>query len=125
MAACRDGGRRRGRISRWVLLLLLILLFGGGPVWWMFFRDRSLLTLQGHTDAVWGVAFAADGTRIASASGDQTVKVWDAQTGKEQFSLQGHVNQVRCVVFSADGRRLASGSDDHTVRLWDAQTGQL
>jgi tetratricopeptide (TPR) repeat protein len=87
-------------------------------------RHSSLLTLKGHTNAVWGVAFSPDGKRLASAACDQTVKVWDAQTGQEIRTLRGHTSDVTSVVFSPDGKRLASSCNDHTVKLWDAQTGQ-
>jgi WD40 repeat protein len=59
-------------------------------------------------------------TQTASASEDQTVKVWDAQTGQEALTLQGHTKYVLGVCFSPDGRRLASASADNTVKVWDA-----
>jgi hypothetical protein len=79
------------------------------------------LTLQGHTAEVTGVCFSPDGRRLASASGDQTVKVWDAQTGQETRTLKGHTEAVYSVAFSPDGRRLASASGDQTVKVWDVQ----
>lgn len=60
---------------------------------------------------------------LASASADQTVRLWNVQTQTELAILQGHRACVRCVAFSPDGTLLASGSDDETIRLWDAQTG--
>ncbi len=70
------------------------------------------------------VAFSPDGQRLASASADQTVKIWDSTTGKELFALKGHAGGVSSVAFSPDGQRLASASSDQTVKIWDSATGK-
>jgi WD40 repeat protein len=70
------------------------------------------------------VSFSPDGKRIVSGSLDNTLKVWDAQTGQETLTLEGHSSVVTSVSFSPDGKRIVSGNWDKTLKVWDAQTGQ-
>jgi WD40 repeat protein len=57
---------------------------------------------------------------LASASGDSTVRLWEAGSGALLSTLKGHEDWVRAVAFSPDGKMLASASGDKTVRLWEA-----
>ncbi|MGH3700315.1 MAG: TIR domain-containing protein, partial [Pseudonocardiaceae bacterium] len=80
-------------------------------------------TLSGHTDAVWGVAFAPDGRTLATTSTDQTIRLWDLSDRNQPHPLgaplTGHTDAVHGVAFAPDGRMLATASYDRTVRLWD------
>jgi dipeptidyl aminopeptidase/acylaminoacyl peptidase len=70
------------------------------------------------------VAWSPDGKRLASASHDGTIRVWELGAGKEVHRLVGHDSIVDAVAWSPDGKRLASGGADTTVRLWDVATGK-
>jgi WD40 repeat protein len=71
------------------------------------------------------IAVSPDGTRIAGAIGDRTVRVWNAATGRVLDVLRGHRDLVRDLAFSPDGRLLASASYDNTVRVWQPGTERV
>jgi WD40 repeat protein len=88
-------------------------------------RPSSSL-IAGHTDQVHAVAWSPDGSRLASAAGDGSVRIWNTATGEAVgHPLRGHRDEgIRSVAWSPDGTRLASAYDDTTVMLWDPATGQ-
>ena len=81
-----------------------------------------LCTLSGHSCAVWGLAWALDGSILASCSEDGTVKLW-FKDGSLKNTLIGHSGVVFSVAVS--GNVVASGSGDKTVRLWDITNGNV
>ena len=60
-----------------------------------------------------------DGKSLASGSRDETIKLWDVDTGNVQATLKGHMAEVYSVTYSPDGKTLASGSHDAKIKLWD------
>lgn len=110
---------------------------------WDLTTGNVLRTLYGHTSNVNALAVSPDGKLFASGSGDvndqrdlwtftqggvvggatdNTVRIWDIQTGRELKVLRGHELPVGAVAFSTDGRSLTSVSGD-SVKVWDVAAG--
>ncbi|KIK36484.1 hypothetical protein CY34DRAFT_16353 [Suillus luteus UH-Slu-Lm8-n1] len=70
------------------------------------------------------VRFFPDEIRLASASGDGTLKIWNVSTGNFVFDINDHQDNERPVASSPNGTKLASGPDDQTFRVWNAGTGK-
>lgn len=81
------------------------------------------LTYQGHSASVGTVAWASDGQRIVSGSGDRTAQIWDANSGTTLVTFRGHTGPVQSVAWSPDGKHVVSCGDDRTVQIWDAASG--
>jgi WD40 repeat protein len=72
---------------------------------------------------VFTAEFSPTGTCIATASWNETFRIWDAATRTEILSLGGHEDGLHKAVFSSDGTRIVTASGDRIARIWNAVTG--
>jgi WD40 repeat protein len=93
-------------------------------------KPKEYLPLKGQTSWVTSVAYAPDGSTLATAGGHTLVfkpgevKLWDLKAGKEKAALPGHSSTVWSVAFDREGKRLATASYDKSVKIWDASSGK-
>jgi WD40 repeat protein len=97
-------------------------LYGRAELWlWDVETGRRLLSFEGHGSWITGCAFSADGKRLVSDSDDNTLRLWDAATGKAIAVLcEGETVWA----ISPDGLLIAAGFDDGSLRLFDGATGR-
>ena len=79
---------------------------------------RCTSTLPGHAEAILSTSFSADGSMLATGSGDHTVRLWDARTELPKATLKAHKDWVLCIAWSACNRYLISGGKDGMVAVW-------
>ena len=89
---------------------------------WNLATGEAELTCKGHVGIIYAASFSPDGSRLATAGFDQTIKVWDMTTGLDLLTLRGPLWSVNSVAFSPDGETIASGSSDALVQLWTAHS---
>ena len=135
------------RIARRPVILGLglagLILVGGGITWFTVAHDHAvssslatpsprslplslgtrLYIFRGHSQQIRGIAWSPDGKHIASASYDNTVRVWEVTEGGHVYVYLGHFSAVYTVAWSPNGKFIASAGYDQTVQVWDPTSG--
>jgi WD40 repeat protein len=95
---------------------------------WDLATGRSIRFFRGyferHSSSISSVKFSPDGKHALTGSWDNTLRLWQANTGTSIRVFEGHTKAVTAVAFSPSGRYALSGSKDNTVRLWEVATGR-
>jgi cytochrome c len=90
---------------------------------WRTGKAEPDAVLEGHTAPIVALAASLDGTTLASASWDHTVRLWPLAGGAPRV-LEEHTQNVNGVAFAADGRSVVSVSYDQSVRIWPLSGSQ-
>jgi WD40 repeat protein len=85
---------------------------------------KPLHTLRGHKDSIYSLAVSPNGKLLVTGSYDQTIKLWDLESGSELKTLTGHNGAIFGLAFHKNGKLLASASGDRTIKLWDIERGE-
>ncbi|MDY6993880.1 MAG: hypothetical protein SVR94_14935 [Pseudomonadota bacterium] len=104
--------------------------------WWLWLTSHLMIPLSSlaatgsvttleHQAEVYLLKFSSDGQFLASVSYDNTIKLWDVQSGQLHQQLDKHQGWISSIAFSPQGTLLASGSDDKTVKIWQVASGNV
>jgi hypothetical protein len=105
--------------------ILAVGTWSGRLILWDPGDGRVLRSFVGHAEKITSLAFSPDGRRLASGSEDDTLRVWDPETGDELRLLdQGSEYDVTAVAFSLDGGEIVSGDGEGALRIWDWERGE-
>jgi WD40 repeat protein len=84
-------------------------------------KGEEIITIAKDLSVIYSLAYSPDGETLIGALND-TIKIWDAKSGKETGALTGHGDRVNTVDYSRDGTMILSASSDKTIKVWDAKT---
>ena len=103
---------------------LLCLLTLQTPSTWADSPVTAPRLLAGHSSDILTLVYAPDGNLLATGGTDQTIRLWDPESGRDLKLLRGHMGAVHALAFSPNGKLLASGSADTSVRIWELASGR-
>ena len=84
----------------------------------------ELVIQTGHSSRVNCAVFAPDSRWLATGAADNSIRLWDTESGLELRALHGHSNWIRSLAVSRSGKQLASGSNDRTIKVWSVSAGR-
>jgi WD40 repeat protein len=87
--------------------------------------QTKIRRFRGHSNTLSDLAFSPDGRKLATVSHDRKLRLWDIESGSEDYTIVAHGDWVRSVAFAADGWSLLTSGDDGVVRIWHTETGQM
>ncbi|KAG2345791.1 hypothetical protein BDR05DRAFT_960065 [Suillus weaverae] len=90
----------------------------------VFPSTTPLRTFEGHEEDVNAIAVFPDKRRMVTGSEDNTVRLWDLETGVVLKKMEGHSSVVRALAVSRDGRMIASGDENGEIIAWHGETGE-
>lgn len=104
----------------------------GSKHWWFrklrrpykVVQSACLRVLEGHTGSITSVVLHADGRHAVTGSSDDTVRVWNLDTGECLRTLKGHSDCVNSVMIHSDGQLVVSAGRDYSIRVWELDTGR-
>jgi len=88
----------------------------------LFAQENEIKILSGHSDDITSLVFAKNGKWLVSASQDNSLCVWNIESGEKMKILSGHTDNVWAVAVSPDGKFLASGAWDNIIKIWDTDS---
>lgn len=111
----------KNRLTWFITLSFFVSLFGQTPT-----KNKSSIFLGlDHYEGTTDIDISRNEDYILTCSSDQTVKLWEAETGRLVRTFTGHTGEVKSVSFTPDTRTALSASEDKTTKLWDLTTGEI
>lgn len=89
---------------------------------WSLASNKSMASLEAHTDNILAMALSPDGKLLATGGADNNAKVWDIASRKEMAKLEGHTSHIMALAFNPDGTQLATGGADKELKVWDVRS---
>ena len=92
---------------------------------WDLRTGRCIMFMEGHLKSIYGIDFNCNGYQVATASDDDTCKIWDLRKNSILYTIPAHTNLLSDVRFQKDGGNfLVTSSYDNTAKVWSSKTWQ-